>query len=251
MLLANILLTNGDEAPLPAVVAENMASFQARHPGVPHRLFRRDDILDLLRGSFSADVLGAFNALRPYSYQADLAAFCILHEFGGSYADLSYFFLRPLPMGGERPVVFRDLFWSSPWDASCGCIYAPPSHKALDFAINAICANVRNRYYGATALCPTGPALFGKALATTCEAEELVSGSAVLMRNDRLQPRIRNVSLPEGQNTHCLVLLRRLIAVKRKPMGSNGIAGLGVTNGNSYHDLWKARDVYAVETELQ
>lgn len=248
MLLAQILIRAPGPEPVPAlppVVAQNTRSLVAVHPAWPHRIFLHDEIRDILKERFSPEVSHAFAALKPYAYQADLARYCLLYESGGIYADLSYFFTQPLPVGEGKIVVFRDFLWSSPWDTSNGVFYAPPRHPALALAIELVCANVRRAYYGATALCPTGPALFGKALASTCEAEDLIAGSALLLPRARLQESQPDLPLPEGPAIHCLVLREQLIAIKRKPLGSPGLEGLGITDGNAYGTLWKNRDVYA------
>ena len=91
-------------------------------------------------------------------------------------------------------------------------------------------------------------ALFGKALASTCEAEDLIAGTALLLPRARLQESQPDLPLPEGPAIHCLVLREQLIAIKRKPLGSSGLEGLGITDGNAYGTLWKHRDVYAPST---
>lgn len=244
MLSAGIFISRSGTAPLPAVAVENIASFRAHHPHLQPRMFGRDDILDLIRERFPREVLESFLTLKPYAYQADLARYCILYAFGGAYADLSYFFVDSIPMEDAKTTVFRDLTYSSPWDASNGVIFAPAGHAALERAIEMVCANVAKSYYGPTCLCPTGPALFGKALATTCEAEDLITGTAIRMRRERLQPHLPDLALPEGGNIHCLSFRRKIIAIKRKPFGTAGLEGLGISDGNNYAELWGKRDVY-------
>ena len=80
----------------------------------------------------------AYEALKPYAYRADLARYCLLHEYGGLYADLSYFFVAPVPMPEDKAVVFRGNLVSSPWDTSNGIIYAQPGFKAFECAIKLV-----------------------------------------------------------------------------------------------------------------
>ena len=230
---------------LPALVRENTDSFARVHPGLPHRIWGHGEIRQFLRQRFPAEVLRAFDALRPYAYKADLARYCLLYELGGVYADVSYCFLRPLPIQAGKPIVFRDLLWSSPWDSCNAVFFMPPRHPALAFAIEMVCANARRSYYGATSLCPTGPALFGKALATTCEAEDLVVGTAMTVPRNQLRRQCRGLALPASSVVHCLALDDQIVAVKRKPFGAAGLEDLGVSGGNSYGELWKRRAVYA------
>lgn len=246
MLLSSILITSSeDHEPLPPVIEENIASLKSKHPALEHRLFRQADVIQLLEKYFSKEVVDAFHGLRPFAYRADLARYCILHEFGGLYADLSYFFVSSVPMPEDRAVVFRGNLVSSPWDTSNGIIYSPPRHKALERAIEMVCANVKRRYYGLTPLCPTGPVIFGKALATTCEAEELITGNAQLLDRESAAQRIPDFSLPKGERIHCQFLKETLVAIKRKPLLSPGLASMGVSTGNVYRELWIGRGVYS------
>ena len=248
MLLSNILITDsGAEAAadLPRIVQQNVASFKAFHDEHDYRLFLEQDVIDLIRDKFPPSVLEAYYALKPYAYRADLARYCLLHEYGGLYADLSYFFVASVPMPEDRLTVFRGNLVSSPWDTSNGIIYAPPGHKVFECAIDLVCANVKRRYYGSTSLCPTGPVVWGKALAMTCEAEELISGLASLQVRAKVQRRVPGLSLPEGERIHTQTLKDELIAVKRKSYNSPGLTELGIADGNTYRDMWHDKDVYA------
>lgn len=232
---------------LTDAIAENIDSFKKRHSNFPHEIYSQQKISDFLKDRFSAEVFRAFSTLKPYAYKADLAKYCILYEFGGIYADLSIFFFQTLPLDPERITVFRDFPWSSPWDTSNGLISSPPKHKVFEHAIELVCANVKRGYYGSTPLCPTGPALFGKALAVTCEAEEILTGASFFLERDILKRATPKLALPRGKKVHCYKLGRTLIAVKRKSVGSPGLVDLGVVDGNSYSELWKNRDIYGVD----
>ena len=248
MLLSSILITSSEgdgDRTLPPIVEDNVESLKRKHSELEHRLFLQDDVIELLQAKFPGHVLEAYLALKPYAYRADLARYCILHEFGGLYADLSYFFVGQVPMPEDQLVVFRGNLMSSPWDTSNAIIYAPAKHKAFERAIELVCANVKRRYYGLTALCPTGPALFGKALAMTCEAEELLTGTASLLKAEPVEQIVPNLRFPKNALVHCQFLKRTMIAVKRKGVLSSGLIELGVTTGNAYRELWDNRQVYS------
>ncbi|TIV71758.1 MAG: hypothetical protein E5V89_08605 [Mesorhizobium sp.] len=235
MPLFSILITDGDSEELSGLVAENIQSFKTSHPGQEHFLFREAALAEFIATHFDAEVLSAFRTLRPYAYKADLARYCLLHERGGLYADLSYFFLRGVPRVDGRLSIFRDFLSSTPWDTSIGVVAAPPRHKAMAKAIELVCANVKLEYYGPTALCPTGPTLFGKAIALTCEPEDLIVGEAV------------QLPLANGESTtrpgHALSHDGELVAIKRK-RGGKPISQLGIGGGNRYNRLWRSREVY-------
>jgi hypothetical protein len=246
MFLINVLITSSDDDAdnLPPQIQENVASFKEKHPELEYRLFTRAEIVELIEKNFPPIVLEAFHAMRPYAYQADLARYCILFLYGGLYADLSYFFLSPVTCTEDKATVFRGKLISSPWDTSNGIIFAPPRHKALARAIQLVCANVKRRYYGLNALCPTGPALIGKAFAMTCEAEDLRTGAAKLLPRSRVTKLAPELEIPPEDMVHAVIYREVLIAVKRKRLRSPGLTDFGVTTGNSYADLWNENQVY-------
>ena len=248
MLLSQILITDsGADAAdnLPRIVEQNVASFRAFHDGHDYRLFFEKDIVDLIRNKFPPSVLKAYEGLKAYAYRADLARYCLLHEYGGLYADLSYFFVASVPMPEDKAVVFRGNLTSSPWDTSNGIIYARPGFPAFECAIKLVCENVKRRYYGLTSLCPTGPVVWGKALAMTCEAEDLVSGLASLQVRAKVMRMVPGISLPEETHIHTQTLKDELIAVKRKSYKSPGLTELGIMDGNTYRVMWRKKAIYA------
>ena len=247
VLLSNILITDSGAdaaANLPRIVQQNIASFKAFHDDHEYRLFLEQDVVDLIRDKFPRSVLKAYESLKAYAYRADLARYCLLHEYGGLYTDLSYFFVAPVPMPEDKAVVFRGNLVSSPWDTSNGIIYAKPGFKAFECAIKLVLENVKRRYYGSTSLCPTGPVVWGKALAMTCDAEELLSGLASLQVRAKVQLMVPGLELPDGERIHTQTLKDEMIAVKRKRYKSPGLTELGITDGNTYRQFWRDRDVY-------
>jgi hypothetical protein len=248
VLLSQILITDsGARAAdnLPRIVEQNIASFRSFHEDHDYRLFLEQDVVELIRDKFPPSVLEAYEGLKAYAYRADLARYCLLHEYGGLYADLSYFFVAPVPMPDDKAVVFRGNLTSSPWDTSNGIIFARPGFAAFECAIKLVCENVKRRYYGLTSLCPTGPVVWGKALAMTCEAEDLLTGLASLQMRAKIERQVPGISLPDGERVHTQTLKDELIAVKRKHFKSPGLTELGITDGNTYRVMWRTKDCYA------
>jgi hypothetical protein len=245
MLIASILITGDDReaAEPPPLVRENITSFKAHHPGFEHRLFDLAAIRELLSRHYGAEVLRALDSLKPFAFKADLARYCILHHYGGVYADLSYRFVRGWQPDASRIAVFRDFMSSTPWDTCTSIIAAPPGHRALAKAIELALANVASRYYGTTPLCPTGPTLFGKALALTCGPEDLVMG-----QSRWFIPEVPGMPRP-AKPVHCQFFNRELVAVKRK-RGGGPMAELGLDTGNQYGKMWRDRDIYAAPGTL-
>ncbi len=247
MLLVSILITSADGGleELPQKVKENIDSFKRWHPNFEHRLFFDQMIREFLSARFGAETLEAYDSLKPYSYKADLARYCLIYYFGGIYADISTFFFTnwpPLMRGNRLPeqqiAVFKGSGAFAPWEIPQTVFYAPAQHKALAKAIDLVCANVKNRYYGSTPLCPTGPVLFGKAIASTCDPNEVILGECKTIN-------------PTGDLTKFIsepstsfMFRNNLVATKRK-RGGGPQTELGLKGGNSYLDAWNRRDIYS------
>lgn len=240
MILASILLAAGEhqDQPLPPQVADNIVSFKRQHPGMPHHLFRAGETRDFIAREQGGEVLAAYDMLKPFAFKSDLARLCILYKHGGLYADLSVYFLAPWNLAPDRLGVFRDFLYAAPWQVANTVIFAPPGHKAIARAIEAICANVKSRYYGASFLCPTGPVAFGKAIAESCRAEDLFTGDSVFCDQVPGHPGLI------ASGTHAFAFQDRLVAVKRK-RGGGAPSEMGLKGTNSYRDFWARRDIYA------
>ena len=239
MILASILLLADGQSTdaLPDRVRENIDSFRQMHPGIDHRLFTDVEVRQLINDNFGREVLAAYEALKPFAYRSDLARYCILHSFGGAYADLSLRFVAPLRMDGE-PQLFRDFLGAAPWDTVSGVFTAPPRHKALTRAIELVCENVANRYYGRNSRCPTGPTLFGRAIATSCRDDEIVTGDSLWLD----LARAGLGSYGEGRR-HCMTFAGKVICFKNR-LPRDDFPKMGIAGGNSYDAMWKARDIY-------
>ena len=223
-----------DPSSLPPVIGRNVASFQQHHPGLAHRFYDQHAIRAFLRQHMEADVLQAYDCLLPYAYRADLARLCLLHEFGGAYADLSVFFHGALPLESGKLVVFRDRAVHAPWIVSNTIIGAPARLSAFEAAIRMIVAHCRQRYRGVSALCPTGPVLFGKAIAMHCEAAQIHLGEVLNVAQRETTESLAFVDATDG----------RLVGYRTK--NGAGLRGLGLHQGvNNYNDFYCAGLIYA------
>jgi hypothetical protein len=246
VLLISILIAENTQKELPSNIKENIDSFRAHYPGFEHQLFDRAACQEIISKNFDREVLAAFEKLKPFAFQSDLARLCILYQQGGVYADLSVYFFSRWPPGDSAAVptprklaIFRDFCNTAPWQVANTIIFAPRQHKAIGKAIDLICINVRNEFYGCSSLSPTGPDLFGKAIALTCEPEDLTTGDSVFAIPQAPSGSKQVVT----EVSHCFVFLDKLHAVKRKRIGG-ALSELGISGGNSYNDLWVSRDIY-------
>ena len=224
--------------------SNGISILKRHHPDLTHKLFGEDDLIAFLEQHFPSEVLAAYSAFQPYAYRADLARYCILYEYGGLYADLSYFFVRPMPMSADKPVVFRGNLVASTWDASNGLIYAPPKHKALERAIELVCANVKKNYYGKNGFARPDRLCSERRWPKPAKPTSSDTGFAKMLSRRLVRKLAPNVDLPESALIHCQFADRQLVAIKRKSPTSPGLIEMGITSGNLYRSLWEEGKVY-------
>jgi hypothetical protein len=217
---------------LPPVVAANVYSIKHQHPGARHFLWGADELQAFIAGNFSNDVLDAYNTLAAYTAKADLGRYCLLLVRGGLYSDLSNRFLAPMRIPVGRSVAcFRDAepYGGAPWATTPTILYAERGREELRAAIDLLVDNVKRRQYGVNALCPTGPILFGRALAMINRPECYWAGTMVPLSGTH--PRRTHAFMgPDGT----------MVAVRMQREGG-GTAELGLKGTNNYNKLWEQR----------
>jgi len=235
-----VLLLDDRKLPpdLPDAVKSNLESIQHYHPTARHHLLSGEEARGFISGHFGADVVSAYDAIKPFAFKADLARYCLLLVYGGLYSDIGNRFLAPMRAGpGKKMAFFRDLGTGAPWAVANAIIYAHAGREEMQMAITRVVQHCRDRYYGDNALCPTGPVLFGQVLATCNHLPEYQWGE---FDHVRTGSPIKNTTFWDHEG--------RLIAAGIKDEDSN-IAHLGITGANSYSAFWNTKRVYG-ETEF-
>jgi len=225
-----------DDAQLGWQLQNCVQSVKRCFPGSCHKIYTNKEIEDFIIRHYDRDLLSDYRRLKPNAYKADLARLCIVYIEGGWYADISITWTTPLTVPNHiKLFAVRDLPRSggSSWAVNNGIFYAEKNHPALMNGIETIQRNIRNNYYGLTPLCPTGPTLWGKAIATTAELSKTSFGNLV-----PLTPGYPNVN-------YCFIDESGTIFAFFKPTSSGG-DGLSAFNINSstYSELWHKRDIY-------
>lgn len=146
---------------LPPLMLQATNSIQMSNPKFKYCLYDDDDCREFIKYNFDSDVLYAYDSLIPGAYKADLWRYCILYKEGGIYVDIKY-----APVNGFK---FINLTEAEHWvlDADGYGIYnafivSKPGNPILLAAIRQIVENVKNKFYGANCLEPTGPQLLSK-----------------------------------------------------------------------------------------
>jgi len=216
---------------LPASV-ESVKRYFNRHQ---YTLWEDASIKKLLEKNFAPEVLEAYNKLKPYAYKADLARYCIVYLYGGWYVDINIEIVaRPPKVENVDMVLIRDYnngIRMAPWQIANGLFYSTPKHPALKNAINAVVENTKKLYYGKRTLSPTGPELFGKALAL----HDWESSNANYLVGDFVDD--------DQSSGKCFVINKTKFAIHKKLAGGE----VGIPGTNNYVSMWHAKDVYATQ----
>jgi mannosyltransferase OCH1-like enzyme len=143
---------------LPEKMFKTIKLIKNLNPRFNYQLFDDNDCREFIKNNFDLKVLHTFDSLIPGAYKADLWRYCILYKNGGIYLDIKY-----RPLNNFRFITMTE---KEHWvlDADNFGIYnalmvCKPGNEVLLKAINKIVENVKNKYYGNSALEPTGPHL--------------------------------------------------------------------------------------------
>jgi len=235
MEISQIFLSDTDQE-LSPFLRHAVSTVKSAFPNDNHTVYNKNSLREFIADNYDADILGAYDALRPYSYKADLGRFCLLNKLGGWYFDIPVRVMNPVEVGDRIEwLAFRDIqrFSYTSWACATTVLYSKPDNIALTTAIEMIVNNCQEKYYGITPLCPTGPTLLGAALAAN-------GGNANFVYGDYLE-----LTPTHEQKNRAFVLPDGTIMAWSKPSGGGDLTGVGAKGVNNYNELWAARQVYA------
>jgi len=205
-------------------------------PSAVHTIYNKETLRQFIVDNYCPDVVEAYDMLRPYSYKADLGRFCLLNKLGGWYFDIAIRCVNAVEMGERIEfLAFRDIqrFSYTSWACATTVLYSKPNNLALQTAIEMIVNNCKNKYYGITPLCPTGPTLLGAALASN-------GGNVNFIYGDYLE-----LTPTHQQKNRAFVLPDGTIMAWSKPASGGDLTEMGAKGVNNYNELWAARQIYA------
>lgn len=235
MNISQIFLTSEKHSRIPRTLLDRTDTFTKGFPGTTHVIYQQNTLRLFIEENFSKEILDAYDTLVPMAYKADLGRYCLLYKLGGWYFDVACRLNMPLrPSPEVELLAFRDIQRYSRTACSCaiGCLYARPGAEALQIAIEMIVDNVKNQYYGLTPLCPTGPTLFGRALAQHgADSRYLLGDYLELTRG------YQNVN-------RAFVLPNGTILAWGKECAGGDLKALGAIKTDNYNVHWANRAVY-------
>ena len=239
MNVAQIFLSDDDANGLSPSLIERSNTIKTLFTNINYQLYTNQTLYSFIKDNYNSDVLEAYEKLVPYAYKADLGRYCIINKLGGWYFDIGMYTSSKnlhfdLHFTNLDMVCFcQDATdYVNSWCVCNAAFYSKPNNPVLIKAIDLIVQNCKNNYYGRTPLCPTGPTLFGRAIAI--EGSEL---TICYGHHLRLTPtfRIKN---------HAVVLPDGTILAMCKNGTNSDLTCLGCVGTNDYTALWTARGIY-------
>ncbi|MBB5985034.1 glycosyltransferase [Sphingobium lignivorans] len=232
-----ILINDEDRIPdeLPDIVQRNRDSLRRFYPEAEYRLWGADDLRQFIAAHFEPAVVEGFDILQAYALKADLGRYCLLYVFGGLYSDLSNRFLSRWRIAeGKTIACFREHkpLHGAVWMLQNTLIYASPGQPELRLAIDLVLENIRNREYGVSSLAPTGPILFGRAMAAVGQASSYQIGDAI------------NLPVEGGLNRANYVDRDGTLVAARLQGNGGCLSELGLQKTNVYGEMWSRREIY-------
>jgi mannosyltransferase OCH1-like enzyme len=234
MHFSQILIANSPE-PISPYIKGCVEAIKSLYPEGDHSVYDNQKLVDFIAKNFDQSVVDAYHRLVPNAYKADLGRYCLLYVLGGWYFDIAIKPLRRIDLSPEVDLLaFRDIgqISQTSFSVSNGIIYAKRNNPIFKKAIEMVVANCRENYYGLNALSPTGPNLFGEAIALAGPRANNVIGD------------VQFLTPFYGKKNKAFVLPDGEIFSFFKPANGGDLVSLGVGGGNNYVSLYEAKQIY-------
>lgn len=241
MNLIQIYINEDSDVTLSEHLQKNVDRLKNLYPKFNYKIYSNNDAREFIEKYYEQDVLWAYDYMVPYSYKADLAKACILYKTGGLYVDLGVYFLNKFEIDDSLEfLIFKDAQRThdifSSWSIAMNIIYSKPKVKFLKDTIDGIVENCKNKFYGDTPICPTGPNLFGKMVALNGVDTRGYIGEYVDLTPHKHHKNFVNM-LKDGT----------IVAFAK---GNSSFESLGAKKTNEYSHLWNNREIYMDDTRL-
>ncbi|MFT8344944.1 glycosyltransferase family 32 protein [Gluconobacter oxydans] len=245
-----ILIQEGKKpvAKLPKLIDFNSREARRLHPGAEYILWDNDKISQFLKENFDAPVYETYKNITAFAYKADLARYCILYVMGGMYIDLGIRMMNFWGIPKEKGFsTFKELcFTAESWTImQNGLIWSLPKRRELEICIEWIVKNYNNKFYGTTPLCPTGPVMYGRAIAAA-----MVEQGQSLTADDQWIGEYRWTTPEGGMKNDAYVSPDHKIIAFRTKLVPGDLSHLGLSGTNNYKEIWLSRQMYGEKTSL-
>lgn len=230
---------------LPEVLALQAFRFKSLYSDCDYLYFDQINLRAWIGDVMDKSVLIAFDALKPLAFKADLARYCLIHHYGGWYADITLKPLIGMRLSSEIEIAYFYDFGSglpcpmrSSHDVMNAFFYARAGHPVLSSTIESILKNITDRNYGTTSLCLTGPTLLGRSVAQYAPHPSMLMGHFI-----PLTPSHSNQNKAFVAQDGSIVAFHKS-AWYSSHVQAGDLSSFGVKGSDNYHKLWMNRDIY-------
>jgi len=140
---------------------ERVEMLKAQNPKFEHFLFDDNDCREFIKNNFDSSVVNAYDRLIPGAYKADLWRLCVLYKNGGIYMDIKLNCINGFKLIELTETEHYVLDREPPLSIHNALLVSKPGNPFFWKAICRIVMNVHTKFYGRSALDPTGPKLLG------------------------------------------------------------------------------------------
>lgn len=214
---------------LPPKMAKSVEKLKSENPEFKYHLYDEQERRNFIVQHFENDVVKSYDALIPGAYKADLWRYCVLYKFGGIYLDIKYHTVNgfKLVTMTDKEYFVRDIAASGSGIYNAFIVVKPGNQKLIN-CINDIVKNVKNKYYGNSALDPTGPMLLIKQF----DENELSKFDNIELSTDKCSTHL----CINKDNTTIMAYYDGYLDEKQQYFSQN--------NTKNYTDLWAERKIY-------
>tara|TARA_E500000331_G_C17116786_1_gene652091 strand:+ start:98 stop:835 length:738 start_codon:yes stop_codon:yes gene_type:complete len=241
--ISQIYLSEEDKE-LPYKLKEASKSIKIKYPDCKYKLYNAKSLREFISNNFDKEVLYAYEILKPFAYKADLGRYCLLYINGGWYFDISIICKAKYEVEKKYDLlVFRDelKYSETSWAVSNGIIWSKPKNNIFRQCIDDVIRNCREKWYGKNPLYPTGPVLFGEAIAKRSRNYNILIGKLdcpTIPFTNKGIPFLKSLirgkfKLPNGKTIGML-----------KSSKGGDLTSLGGHGTNNYNILWNNEDIY-------
>jgi mannosyltransferase OCH1-like enzyme len=199
-----------------------------------YKLWSYTDLDIFIKNFYDSYIYNAFLKLKPYSYKADLAKYCLLNHYGGLYVDLNTRFINPINDLNNNFFAFRDYHLSQRygWYVSSSIMCSNKKNSILKTCLDLIISNVTKNFYGNSPLDITGPGILGQAVIKNDKAKSNINGELIC-----LTPIHSFKTLAFVQDCGNIVAFF-------KPNSPGDLSFFGFEGVNNYKTMWENKDIY-------
>jgi mannosyltransferase OCH1-like enzyme len=210
---------------LPTKMKEKVEKLKMDNPEFEHYLFDDNDCRDFIKDHFDEHVLHAYDSLIPGAYKADLWRYCVLYINGGIYMDIKLQCIngfKLIQLTNKNHFVKDRIRPLSIYNA---LIVTRKGNPILWKAIYRIVINVHKKFYGKSALDPTGPVLLGN----------------IILKN-RIPA---NIDLHHYKNGGYIIYKNKFVIATQYPeYNKERTKQYSIINSKRYNLWWDERQIY-------